>query len=122
MDEEKKAQEIQEQAEREKKAQAAQEAEELAKQTMQPASGTEGTEEKSPLEEARALDLSIKEGTANLKKLFEKNEKLVADLQISGKGFAGGGSRSPTPEEAKTQEALEFWKDTPIADAIKRYG
>ncbi len=56
---------------------------------------------KSPLEEARDLDKSIKEGTENMKKLLEKNEKVMADAAISGKGFAGQGAPKQESEDEK---------------------
>ena len=65
---------------------------------------------KSPLEEARALDKSIKESTESMKKLLVKNEKIFADAALAGKGFAG-----QTPPPQKTDD--EKWAE----DAKKRY-
>ena len=68
---------------------------------------------KSPLEEARALDKSIKEGTENMKKLLEKNEKVMADAAISGKGFAGQGAPKQESEDEKwAKEAKERYAGT----------
>jgi ribosomal protein L3 len=114
-DEEKKAQEIQEKAEREAKEKAAKELEEkeLAEQKDADEKKRQDAAQpstKSPLEEARTLDKSIKEGTAKIQKLFEKNEKIMADAAISGKGFAGQSPTAPKTDDEKWAE-----------DAKKRY-
>ena len=70
----------------------------------------EETGVKSPLQEARDLDQSIKESTKKMGELIKKNEKIMADAAISGKGFAGQ-SQPPT----KTDD--EKW----VEDARKRY-
>lgn len=103
-DEKEKAQEIQEKAEREEKEKAAKESE------KKQAEKQEIPNVKSPLEEARALDESIKKGTAEIKKLLERNEKVMADAMVTGKGFAGQSAPVQKTEDEKWAE-----------DAKKRY-
>lgn len=115
-DEEEEKQKIQEQAERESKEKAAKEKEALDKKPIQPTPGEEGKEKaesKSPLEEARALDKSIKEGTAKIQKLLEKHEKILADVAVTGKGFAGQAPTAPkTDDEKWAEEAKERYAGT----------
>ena len=63
----------------------------------------------SPLEEARALNESIKAHNAELKLLLDRQERLAADARLEGKGFAGQNQkvREPTPND----KAMEFLKD-----------
>ncbi len=104
-DEEKKAQEKL-QVEREEKEKAAKETQDLAKKTVDPASGTEGGEaQKSPLEEARDLDKSIKASNVEMKKLLDKQEKMLADSQIAGKGFAAKPEGTQFTEKEKASRA-----------------
>ena len=112
-DEEKKAQEIQEQAEREAKEKAAKDNPPVDAGST-PSSDGEGQEEadgRSPLEEARELDKSIKSGNAEFRKLVERQEKAAADSQIAGKGFA-------IPPQAPQRSAAE----QASRDKIKKYG
>jgi translation initiation factor 4G len=77
------------------------------------ASPAKKEETKSPLEEARALDKSIKEGTAKMQALLEKNEKVMADAAISGKGFAGQAeSAKKTEDEKWAEEAKKRYEGT----------
>lgn len=75
---------------------------------------------KSPLEEARSLATSIEGYKEELKKLVEKHEKILADARLEGRSFAGQ-NQTASEEDRKKQEAMDFWKGTPVADAIKRY-
>ena len=100
-DEEKKAQEIQAKIEREAK----EKADKILKDEKAKEKSSELSKQEnqiSPLEEARALDKSIKASNIEMKKLLERNEKTLADSLISGKGFAG----QPAP---KTETEDEKW-------------
>ncbi len=111
-DEEKKVREEKDAAEKKaaEEADAAKKKEEEEKAAAAKAPEGEG---KSPLEEARALDKSIKEGSAKIQKLLEKNEKIMADAAISGKGFAGQGAAQIESEDAKwAREAKERYAGT----------
>lgn len=115
MDDKEKAQEIQEQAEREAKEKAAKENAAVDAPTVPAPAGEEGKkdEPKSPLEEARALDKSIKESTAKMQKLLERNEKLFADAALAGKGFAAPQAPRINPEEKASQDKIkEYGKST----------
>ena len=100
MDEEKKAQEIQEEA----------------KGQVPQAPAPES--ERSPLEEAKETAARIEKGNAELKKLLERQEKLVAEAMITGKGFAGQTSpRTPT----QADKAQEFFAGSEIAKSIEKH-
>ena len=73
----------------------------------------------SPLEEARALNESIKAHNAELKLLLDRQEKLAADARLEGKGFAGQNQkvREPTPND----KAMEFFKGSEIEKALARH-
>ena len=111
MDEKEEAQKIQEQAEREAKEKAAKENAAMDAPTVPTPAGEEGkkAEPKSPLEEARELDKSIKEGNVEFKKLVERQEKAAADAQIAGKGFAAPQAPSITPEEQASQDRVKAY-------------
>ena len=111
MDEKEEAQKIQEQAEREAKEKAAKENAAMDAPTVPTPAGEEGkkAEPKSPLEEARALDKSIKESTAKIQKLLERNEKLFADAALAGKGFAAPQAPRITPEEKASQDRVKAY-------------
>lgn len=114
-DEEKEKQEIQEKAEREAKEKAAKENAAMDARPAPAPAGEEGKEAdlKSPLEEARALDKSIKESTAKMQKLLERNEKLFADAALAGKGFAAPQAPRINPEEKASQDRIkEYGKST----------
>jgi hypothetical protein len=120
MDEEKKAQEVQAQAEGQAKEAPAQESQKVSVSTK-PASQEEQVISQSPLEEARALDKSIKAGNAEYKSLLDRQEKILADSQMAGKGLAG--QPQATPENVmKKQRAMEAWKGTDVAKAIEKHG
>ena len=73
----------------------------------------EKSKQQSPLEEARALDKSIKEGNIETKKLLDRQEKLQANAQIAGKGFA-----APNPAPQMTDEEIAARKRIKaVADA-----
>ena len=77
------------------------------------AEGEANANAQSPLEEARALDKSIKEGNAETKKLLDRQEKLQANAQIAGKGFA-----APNPAPQMSDEELAARKRIKaVADA-----
>lgn len=106
-DKEKEKQEIQEKAEREAEEKAAKENPPVDAPTV-PAPAREkekAAPRKSFLEEARELDKSIKEGTIKIQELLEKNEKLLADALISGKGVAGDIEKPETEEEKWAKDA-----------------
>ena len=118
-DEEKKVREEKEEAEK-KAAEEAKEKEEADAEAAK-ASAKEESKVKSPLEEARALDKSIKEGAERMKKLLEKNEKIFADAALAGKGFAGQGDPPKESEDEKwAREAKVRYEGTgldPTPDA-----
>ena len=110
-DEEKKAQEIQEQAKREAEEKAAAANKEVDGGSTPASPGEKGEGTISPLDEARALDKSIKEQNAEMKKNLDRQEKLQADVAIAGKGFAA--PSQPPQRSAAEQEQR---------DRIKKYG
>lgn len=65
----------------------------------------------SPLEEARILDKSIKDGNAEKEKLLDREEKMRADDLIAGKGFA------PKPKEFTDEEIASRKRIKAVADA-----
>jgi len=99
MDEEKKTQEIQEEA----------------KGQVPQAPAPES--ERSPLEEAKETAARIEKGNAELKKLLERQEKLVAEAMITGKSFAGQTSKTPT----QADKAQEFFAGSEISKAIEKH-
>ena len=73
----------------------------------------------SPLEEARALNESIKAHNAELKLLLDRQEKLAADARLEGKGFAGQNQKVKEP--APNEKAMEFFKGSEIEKALARH-
>ncbi len=119
-DEEKKAQEIQEKTEREAKEKAAKESaakEEADKLAASKKAEDEAAGQKSPLEEARELDESIKERNVETKKLLDRQEKMLADAQIAGKGFAGQAPQTKKElTDVEYSEALEKGQVNPLKE------
>ena len=58
----------------------------------------------SPIEEGRAIAERIEKGNVELKELLNKQEKLIAEQRLSGKGFAG---IQNTPKEETPKEYAE---------------
>jgi len=73
----------------------------------------------SPLEEARALNESIKAHNAELKLLLDRQERLAADARLEGKGFAGQNQKVKEP--APNEKAMEFFKGSEIEKALARH-
>jgi len=73
----------------------------------------------SPLEEARALNESIKNHNAELKLLLDRQEKLAAEARLEGKGFAGQNQK--TREPTLNDKAREFFKGSEIEQALARH-
>lgn len=118
MNEEKEKQQIQEQKEREEQEEATKKRKEEA--LRKPKDAPEKKQEpvkKSPLEEARDIDASIKAGNAELKKLLEKQEQLLADTALAGKGFAGMPATKPVEmTDTEYAEALERGEVNPLKE------
>lgn len=73
----------------------------------------------SPIEEAKEVASRIEKANAETKKLLDRQERIVADQIVAGKGFAGSGNRGPTEKD----KAIEFWgEDSLIGNAIKKHG
>lgn len=73
----------------------------------------------SVLDEAKAIVERQEKANIETKKLLDRQEKIVAENMLAGKGYAGGPiNRSPTEKD----KAIEFWgADSPVGNAIKNH-
>ena len=78
--------------------------------------------EPSILEEAKETALRIERANMELKSLLARQEKLYAESQLAGRGFAGQPGKAETAEQIKKDGAIEFFKGSEIEKAIRKYG
>lgn len=79
-------------------------------------------EDSSPLEEANKTLEALKKEREALTTERKRIEKAAADMKMQGKSFAGSSQPQKTKEQELKEKALEFWKGTEVAEAIKRHG
>ncbi len=76
----------------------------------------------SPLEQARALDKSIKKGNEDYKALIDRQEKVLADARVEGRAFAGGTQQPKfTDKEKASRKRIKAVADASGAEWGKDY-
>ena len=101
--------------------------EEGAKETTEnldggkPNTGPEkGKESLSMLDEAKAINEKKEELLNREEKLMERKETFEAERMVGGTTQAGQTPQEQTEEQKSKAAAKEFWKGTPLEDAIDK--
>jgi len=72
----------------------------------------------SPIDAANEAAARLERANAEKKKLLDREEKIIADAKLTGKGFAGQpGIKAPTI----TDKAAEFFAGSEISKAIEKH-
>ena len=72
------------------------------------------------LDEAKRIAKETKEATEALKKENDRREKLLSEGILGGESGGNVPTKQLSPEQAKIEDAKNFWKGTSIGDDIKR--
>jgi hypothetical protein len=82
----------------------------------------EGIQSKTPTlyEQTNAAAERVERANAKTEELLYRQEELYEKQKLGGRAEAGQPNISE--EDKKKEAAIDFWKGTPVADAIKRYG
>jgi predicted transcriptional regulator len=76
-------------------------------------------EEISPIDVAKEVAARLERANAETKKLLDRQEKIISEGMLTGKGYAGQVvNRTPSPKD----KAKEFWQGSPVEGAIDQYG
>ena len=72
----------------------------------------------SPIDAANEAAARLERANAEKKKLLDREEKIIADAKLTGRGYAGQpGIKAPTI----TDKAAEFFAGSEIAKAIEKH-
>ena len=80
----------------------------------------EDEETLSIVDEARAIRDEIKKAKEELKSENDRKEKIQSEELLGGTSGGNVEAKKISPEDAKKQGAKEFFKGTPLAEAIDK--
>lgn len=80
------------------------------------------TEEESPIDKANKAAERLEKANAEQAKLLAKQEKILSEMKLQGRSFAGSQTKEQTQEEKIKEGALEFFKGSEIEKALKKHG
>ena len=70
------------------------------------------TEDKSPIEQAHKAAKRLEDANKETERIAKKNEKILAEIRLSGRSSGGSGSRAETPDEKWAREAKDRYAGT----------
>jgi len=76
----------------------------------------------SVLDEATAISRKLEEQMSQYRDLLNRQEEIMARRMLQGESYAGQEAQKKPEEIAKKEAAIDFWKGSPVADAIKKHG
>ena len=76
----------------------------------------------SIIDEAKKVRDEIRAENDRRAQMLEREEKMQAEKMLGSSAGANLPPKMVTEDEIKKTEAMQFWKGTPIADAIKAHG
>ena len=76
----------------------------------------------SIIDEAKKVRDEIRAENDRRAQMLERDEKLQAEKMLTSSAGVNLPPKMVTEDEIKKTEAMQFWKGTPIADAIKAHG
>lgn len=91
-----------------------------AQQTQQTQAENQNAQPLNVVEQAEKVLSEIKAENDRREKILQEEQKLHAERLLTGTAGSPIEQKTATPEELKKTAALEFWKGTPIADAISK--
>jgi hypothetical protein len=91
-------------------------------ETKEVAKAEESKEILNPIERQEAVLKSMTEQVDKYEKLVKANQEAAATVMLSGS--AGGHVETPqaSPEDAAKNAAKDFFKGTPLEEAIEKHG
>jgi hypothetical protein len=82
----------------------------------------EGGDEESPVDKANEAADRLEKANKEAAKIAAKQEKILSEIKLQGKSFAGSNPNQKTEEEIKKEKTKEFWKGSEIEKAIEKHG
>jgi len=81
--------------------------------------GTQGDQSENIVDRATAAAKELREANAEKKALLDREEALQARRELGGQSEAGFRKEKKTPEQAKVDDAADYFKGTALETAIK---